>query len=321
MPEDVKAEGWLSKAAEGGLPQLLAGPAGKAISRLIGATVEVPAAYLDSFAQGIRDKTDARSMLTKAVAEKAAELAVNDPEVLDRALNTMLARSYRAQKNKDAVAKIAVEELSKAPPPSDSQGPSDDWINKFERYAEDASSDDLRLMFGRLLAGEVRAPGGVPISTLHLVSVLDPLTAKLIEQVLPYCFIKGVAIIGAINPKIPAVKIAYIEQSGFWSAEKTFTFNLNESGYTLHLCPNKTEGFLLKGAPGGKVTLDAAVLSMAGIALASAVNSPLNFQALADATLADQAVSNFYFGEVVISGESFSLKEPSELMRAVRENE
>ena len=71
-------------------------------------------------------------------------------------MNSFLKRQFRAQTNKEEIAKIVVEELKSAPPNQDSEGPSDDWLNKFERYAEDASSDDLRLMFAKLLAGEIR---------------------------------------------------------------------------------------------------------------------------------------------------------------------
>ncbi|MEJ6500941.1 MAG: hypothetical protein QNL16_06670 [Rhodobacterales bacterium] len=74
-PDNEKAS-WLENLAEGGLPQIIAGPAGKAISRLLGATIEVPAAYIDGFAKGIKDRTMAKSKLTQAMGEKAAEMAI-----------------------------------------------------------------------------------------------------------------------------------------------------------------------------------------------------------------------------------------------------
>lgn len=44
------------------LPEMVAGPAGKAISRLVAGAVEVPAAYLDQFVQAIRSKTEAKQL-------------------------------------------------------------------------------------------------------------------------------------------------------------------------------------------------------------------------------------------------------------------
>ncbi len=59
----------LERVLGGGLPQILLGPAGAAISRLVGATVEIPAAWLEARAQSIRDETEARSLIMKALAE------------------------------------------------------------------------------------------------------------------------------------------------------------------------------------------------------------------------------------------------------------
>jgi hypothetical protein len=152
--ETPEGSDWLATIIEGGVPQILLGPAGKAISRLVGAAVEIPAARMDSIAQRIRDKTEARSQISQAIAKRVAELSIDDPDVMERAMNNMLDREDRVQKNKDAVAVIAVQDLHENPPNQESEGPSDDFLTKFERYAGDASSDDLRMMFGKILAGE-----------------------------------------------------------------------------------------------------------------------------------------------------------------------
>lgn len=183
---------WISTVLEGGLPQFIAGPAGKAISRLIGAGADIPAAWLEGLAQGHRDKTDARSRVSKVIAEKAAGMAVDNPAIMERALHGMLAKSYRIQTNREAVAEIALEELTKLPPPEDSKGPSDDWMNKFERHAEDASGEEIRTMFGRLLAEEVRQPGKIASATLRFVSDLDSDVAKIIQRALPFSTMQGI---------------------------------------------------------------------------------------------------------------------------------
>lgn len=171
--------GWLGEVLQGGVPQLIAGPAGKAISRLIAAGADIPAAWIEGIAQGVRDKTSGRSQVSKAIAAKAAEMATDDPKVMDRALDALLTKSYKAQTNREEVAKVAVEELKQLPPPDDArEGPSDDWMNVFIRFAEDASSKKLQEMFGRILAGEVTQPGAFSLATLRTIAELDQQTAQ-----------------------------------------------------------------------------------------------------------------------------------------------
>ena len=100
-------------------------------------------------------------------------MAVADPVILERAKAAMVATAYRHQVNKDAVALKTIETLQTDPPPEDSDGPSEDWLANFESYAEEASSDQLRTLFARLLAGEIRKPSSISPMTLHFVSMLD----------------------------------------------------------------------------------------------------------------------------------------------------
>lgn len=186
MTHQQENKGWLETLMNGGLPQVLAGPAGKAISRLIGAAAEIPAAKLEQIAQGIRDETKAKSKVMETLAEKSAELGISDSKLLERGLINMLGKAYRQQENREEVAKKAIEYLEDEPAPESSEGPSDDWMDVFEDYASKASADSIRDMFARVLAGEVRKPGHFSRATLHFVSVLDTDVAKLIEKVAPY---------------------------------------------------------------------------------------------------------------------------------------
>src|SRR3546814_19471102 len=53
------------------------------------------------------------------------------------------------------------------------RSPDDDWMNRFMRFAEDASSERLQELFARILAGEVVRPGSFGAATLRAVSELD----------------------------------------------------------------------------------------------------------------------------------------------------
>lgn len=170
--------------AEGGIPQIIAGPAGKAISRLIGAGAEIPAAWLEQRAQGIRDETEARSKMMQALTEKSIELGLADPKLLYRGLNSLLGRAYREQQNREVVAVKVIEQLADHPPPPNTLGPSDDWMNIFEGYAAQASSEWVRENWARVLAGEIRAPSSFSLQTLAFLSQLDKEAALAVEETL-----------------------------------------------------------------------------------------------------------------------------------------
>jgi Protein of unknown function (DUF2806) len=216
MAEDEKTS-LIASVMDAGLPKLLLGPAGAAFSRLLGAKAEKTAAKLDAEMQQVVDAKEAQSKVTAAIAEKAAAMATSDPATMERALRSMVAREYQAQQNKDEVVKVATEQLTISPPPKDSLGPSAGFIHRFEGYAEDATEDDVRGIFGRLLATEIGEPGSVSASTMHFVGMLDPVAAGLIQRVLPYCTRDGVAFIDAIDPPLTFLESAELEQLGFWT--------------------------------------------------------------------------------------------------------
>jgi hypothetical protein len=170
------------------LPKLVAGSAGEAISRLVAGAVDIPAAWMNQFAQGIKDKTEAKSAVSKAVGDAAAQLAVSNPEIVKRAAHSLLSKQIRGQANREAVAKKTAEVLNDEtdqPQPEQTQKVDDDWLNVFEKYAEDASSERLQILWARILAGQIRRPKAFSLQTLRFVSELDEKAATLFEKYVP----------------------------------------------------------------------------------------------------------------------------------------
>jgi hypothetical protein len=269
-------------AISAGVGKALSASGAAAIGRLVGATAEVPAAWLDGVAQGLRDKTEARAEISRALAEEVAKAVSGDPDVVNRAMKSMTAKWYRSQVNKEAVAKVAAVSLQALPAPEDGSAPTEQFMTSFERYAGDAADDDLRTMFGRLLAGEVRSPHSVPLAALHFVSMLDQASAQLIQRVLPICWI-DLAVLDAMPTKLNVHDISTLEQIGFWSAEKNLPITIGDDSLKM-LIPRSDKGVVLQGRPGEKFVLDVAILSPAGKALVAVseigVNFPWLFEAL-----------------------------------------
>jgi hypothetical protein len=86
--------------------------------------------------------------------------------------------AVRKVRNRVSVVSIAAEEVSQSTDKGDkARVLDDDWLNQFMRFSEDASSERLQLLFGKILAGEVVNPGSFSPSTLRAVSELTQKTA------------------------------------------------------------------------------------------------------------------------------------------------
>lgn len=78
----------------------------------------------------------------------------------------------------------AALESEKEPPKADS--PSDDWMYRWRDYASNVSTEELQLLWGRVLAGEVKNPGTFSMRFLNFLNNLDKQEAQLIATSMPY---------------------------------------------------------------------------------------------------------------------------------------
>ena len=87
------------------------------------------------------------------------------------------AEEERKIENRAAVVQVAVDHInneSAKPGFEDAKADvDDDWLNLFARLAEDKSSDELKGLFGRILAGEIRSPGAFSLRTIQFLSTLS----------------------------------------------------------------------------------------------------------------------------------------------------
>lgn len=153
-----------------------------AVGRMIGGVASFPAAWFRRPVQSFEDVTDGRSIVAKGLSQAVLEKAKSDPVIMQAAAEIYLPTVVRKVANRAAVASAAAEELVSnvggAPEPS---APDDDWINTFIRYSEDASSERLQRLFGKVLAGEIINPGAFSPATLRVLSELDRKTASYFE--------------------------------------------------------------------------------------------------------------------------------------------
>lgn len=261
VQRNTDAANWIDQL---NLPKLIAGPAGEALSRLIGGGVDIPVALLERIASEIRTKTAARNSITTAIGNEVAESSRKDAELVERANNSFLIKELRKQANKEAVARKSIEHLRDEPSAADSPArPDDDWLNVFEQYAEQASSEKLQETWSRVLAGEIRKPRTFSLRTLRFISELDQETAALFEKHAPF-IISGSFMIKSDNPDYDVSELIQLESAGLISdvgGNLTKTYTFTEKGVLLKLA---NDALLLFGPVGSKLHMNCIVVTKIG---------------------------------------------------------
>ncbi|MBU1360912.1 MAG: DUF2806 domain-containing protein [Gammaproteobacteria bacterium] len=164
-----------------GVPEPIRKSFMKVLADLFGGLAGVPIAKLKQVTQQIEDVTSARSLTAARISQVVAEKAAGDPAVLEAAAAIYLPTQLRKVQNRIAVANSAADHLQQTAATNEGEAAADpdaDWLNTFLRFADDASSDRMRDMFGRILAGQIVRPGAFGLATLRAVSELDQKTAE-----------------------------------------------------------------------------------------------------------------------------------------------
>jgi hypothetical protein len=169
------------------IPKALVPSSLKALDRLLGAAVDYPVALIRRETAKIESQTKAFEIVESAIAKSAGEIAGADIPTIDRALKVLVRKEYRKQSNREAVAAEALHELKSDTISSDNEKTTpaldEDWLNVFERFAEDASTDRMQGLWGRVLAGEIRRPGRFSLRTLRFLSEFSQSDAVLFAEV------------------------------------------------------------------------------------------------------------------------------------------
>ncbi len=150
-----------------------------AIGKMLGGLAEYSSAWMQRAIRSIEDTTTGRSTVADILAKGVAEEALKDPAIMQAAAEIYLPSTVRKVINKAQVARLAIDRASETSTDgAKAAAPDDDWMNAFMRFAEDASSDRLQDLLGRILAGEVVRPGSFSLSTVRTIGELDQSIAK-----------------------------------------------------------------------------------------------------------------------------------------------
>jgi len=157
----------------------------KAFAQLCTAAVDIPVANWESKAAEIRAASLARIEIIRKQGDNIVEKLDVPEEYVKKASEKFASKVVKEQLNLDQIGINAANNLHHEQyQESNSQNTdeiSDDWLNEFEDYAKLKSSDDMRIIFGKILSGEIKKPGTFSIRTVRIISQLDNQAAKLFQ--------------------------------------------------------------------------------------------------------------------------------------------
>lgn len=110
--------------------------------------------------------------------------ATNTESLEQRTKNRLLYEEMKRQQNVEAVIANAYSELTGKETVSE-KPVDEDWKNCFFNIAKDISSDDMRRIWGRILASEISTPGSFSMRTLDVIRSISRVEAEEFQRIAP----------------------------------------------------------------------------------------------------------------------------------------
>ena len=135
-------------------------------------------------------KADSLRIIAQAQADARQALTSHDvgtgtleitPEQITQRLKF---QEHKRHRNIVSVVREAAEEIGDEE--VEDHEPDHDWTARFFGYVQDVSEEDIRRLWARILAGEVRSPGNVTLRTLSILRNMSHLEAKLFTEAMRY---------------------------------------------------------------------------------------------------------------------------------------
>lgn len=111
--------------------------------------------------------------------------ATNANELVQRAQTRFLYQEMKQQQNIESVIGNAYNELESVS--SVSSDPVDnDWITRLFQIVKDISSEEMQIVWGKILAGEIVQPGSFSLRTLDIIRNLTQQEAEVFQRIMPF---------------------------------------------------------------------------------------------------------------------------------------
>lgn len=146
-------------------------------------------------AREIAAEGEARTLLIQATAQAEARqiLLSRDQsvsgalDISDRVRQRIRFQERKRQENIESVVNEAAKQLGDKTVPAEETD--HDWTARFFNHVQDVSSNEMQVLWARVLAGEVERRGSTSVRTLEILRNLDQSTAGLFRTALLSLFL------------------------------------------------------------------------------------------------------------------------------------
>lgn len=107
----------------------------------------------------------------------------NLPDDTKISLILNIKKDLKRLKNQKAVADIAVNEAKEGTDFSEKSGVDEEWFERYMDAAKFVSSEDMQLIWGKILAGEFERPGSTPPNMIRILSEITPELAQAFQKI------------------------------------------------------------------------------------------------------------------------------------------
>lgn len=141
--------------------------------------------FVDAIRSGIGTFYEPTRIRREAAARKDALIIsthaeIEHQELLFRAGERLLFQESRRQENIEHIIRLGASQM---PEDVSDEAPDPDWISQFFASSQDVSHEDLRQLWGRLLANEIAQPGTCSRRTLTVLRDLSPEEADAFQRI------------------------------------------------------------------------------------------------------------------------------------------
>lgn len=128
--------------------------------------------------------------MTIDISEQTEISEIPDATLDQRVISRMAFQEAKRQSNIEQITGYAAEELSNEQSVNPER-PEIDWTTRFFRIAEDITSEQMQILWGKVLAGEVKRPGSYSLRTLELLKNITTEEAEMFAKIGQYSFLSA----------------------------------------------------------------------------------------------------------------------------------
>lgn len=156
-----------------------------------------------------RGDADTLRIITGAQVEAREALAstsinvqgeINIAEIVQQRLQF---QEEKRQRNIGSIVGRIAEQLGDKEVPD--KEPDHDWTARFFNYIQDVSSEEMQVLWAKVLAGEIEHPGSVSIRGLSILRNLDQASAKLFQTLCSCCITYMIGNEEMLDARVPSL--------------------------------------------------------------------------------------------------------------------